>query len=122
MVRNSQSKDLPADLARAGEARHFVSWRAAVAGLGSGSLTELATAAEAALTDVYLSAGGGTLRIEAGHSETDFRVRIEHPELPDESRRMRNLSGLLERFVDGYEISPTRIVLVKTLPERGGAG
>jgi hypothetical protein len=116
-VHGEQSKELPADLSRAGEARHFISWRAAVAGLGSGALTQLATAAEAALTDIYLSAEKGNIRIEARGSRLDFRVEIQHPELPEESRRMRNLSGVLERFVDGYEISATRTVLVKRLPQ-----
>lgn len=117
MTGDPQSKELPADLSRAGEARHFISWRAAVAGLGSGALTDLTTAAEAALTDVYLSASGGAIRIESHGSGPEFRVVIEHPELPEESRRMRNLSGLLERFVDGYEISATRTVLVKRIPQ-----
>lgn len=116
MSGGEQSRELPADLSRAGEARHFISWRAAVAGLGSGALTELATAAEAALTDVYLSTGDGSIRIEARSSGPDFRVEIEHPELPEGGRRMWNLSGVLERFVDAYEISATRIVLVKRLP------
>lgn len=121
-AQDTRIRELPADLSRAGEARYFISWRAAVAGLGSGSLTDLATAAEAALTDVYLSAGGGTLRIEAGGSGSEFRVVIEHPELSGESRRMRNLSDLLERFVDGYEISPNRTVLVKALPKGADKG
>lgn len=116
MVDEAHVKELPAELARAGEARHFISWRAAVAGLGGGALTDLATAAEAALTDVYLSASGGSIRIEAGHSQREFRVAIQHPELPGESRRMQDLSGLLERFLDGYEISASRTVLVKRLP------
>lgn len=117
-AQSSRSRDLPVDLSRAGEARHFVSWRAAVAGVGGGALTQLATAAEAALTDIYLSAGEGSLRIEDRSSGEEFRVEIEHPELPDENRRMQNLSGVLDRFVDGYEISATRTVLVKRLPPR----
>jgi hypothetical protein len=53
-------REFPADLARAGEARHFVAWLGASAGLRGGSLgDDLAVAAEAVLTDVFLSAGGG---------------------------------------------------------------
>lgn len=112
---DARNKELPADLSRAGEARHFISWRAALAGLGGGALTELATAAEAALTDVYLSAGGGIIGIEDRSAGMEFRVVIRHPELPDGSRRLRDLSGLLERFVDEHEISASRTVLVKRL-------
>ena len=122
MGEDTQSKELPADISRAGEARHFISWRAAVAGIRSGALSELATAADATLTDIYLSADGGTIRIEAGGFGREFRVCVEHPEMPDESRRMRNLSTLLERFVDGYEISASRTVLVKSLSEDTGTG
>ena len=94
-----------------------------MAGLRSGYLSDLATAAEAALTDVYLSADGGVIRIETLQTRgSEFRVVIEHPELPEGGRRMRNLSGLLERFVDGYEISPTRTVLAKSLEPPGSTG
>lgn len=117
MSGDEQSRELPADLSRAGEARHFISWRAAAAGIGSGALPQLATAAEAALTDIYLSAREGGIRIETRSSGTDFRVEIRHPELPEADRRLRNLSGVLERFVDDYEISATRTVLVKRLPQ-----
>lgn len=111
-----QSTELPADLARAGEARHFISWRAAIAGLGSGGLSELATAAEAVLTDLFLSVEGGTLRIGAEHSASELRITIDHPELPPESRRLHNLSAVLEQFLDGHELTATRTVLVKSLP------
>ncbi len=106
-------KEVPADLARAGEARHFIAWRGAVAGLGGGRLNDLAVAAEAVLTDILLCAEGGVLEIEAGRTDDAFEVRIAHPELKD--RRVSGLPGILERFLDGYEITPTRAVLVKRL-------
>jgi hypothetical protein len=106
-------KEVQADLARAGEARHFISWKAAVAGLGAGRLNDVAVAAEAVLTDILLSAEGGVLEIESGRTDDAFEIRITHPELED--RRMRDLSGILERFLDAYEITPTRAVLVKRL-------
>jgi hypothetical protein len=110
---DAQKREIPADLARAGEARHFIAWRGAVAGLGGGRLNELAVAAEAVLTDILLSADVGVLEIESGRTEDAFEVRITHPELGD--RRMSGLTGILERFLDEYEISPTRVVLVKRL-------
>ena len=106
-------KEVPADLARAGEARHFIAWRGAVAGLRGGRLNDLAVAAEAVLTDILLSAQGGVLEIESWCTDDAFEVRISHPELGD--RRMSDLSGILERFLDGYEITPTRAVLLKRL-------
>ena len=108
-------REIPADLARAGEVRHFISWRGAVAGLGAGRLNDLAVAAEAVLTDILLSAEGGLLEIESGRTKDAFEVRIDHPKL--EERRMSDLAGILERFLDGYEITPTRAVLVKRLPD-----
>ena len=108
-------REIPADLARAGEARHFITWRGAVAGLGGGRLNDLAVAAEAVLTDIFLSAEGGVLEIESRRTDDAFEVRIAHPELKD--RRMSDLAGILERFLDGYEITPTRAVLVKRLPD-----
>jgi hypothetical protein len=106
-------KEVPVDLARAGEARHFISWRAAAAGLGGGKLNELAVAAEAVLTDVFLSVEAGFLEIESARADDAFEVRISHPRL--EKRRMSDLAGILERFLDAYEITPTRAVLVKRL-------
>ena len=106
-------QEVPADLAHAGEARHFISWRGAVAGLGGGRLNDLAVAAEAVLTDILLSANGGVLEIESGRTDDAFEVRITHPELED--RRMSDLAGILERFLDDYEITPTSAVLVKRL-------
>lgn len=111
----TDKKTVPAELSRAGEARHFISWRAAVAGLGRGRLNDLAVAAEAALMDIFLSAEGGTLEIESAHTQDTFRISISHPEL--RRRRMTDLDGILERFLDGYEISPDRTVLVKHLRE-----
>ena len=104
---------VPLDLSRAGEARHFVAWRGAVAGLGGGRLNDLAIAAEAVLSDIFLSAEAGVLEIESGCADGAFEVRIAHPELGE--RRMRGLAGILERFLDDYEITPTRAVLVKRL-------
>jgi hypothetical protein len=104
---------VPADLARAGEARHFIAWRGAIAGLGSGRLNELAVAAEAVITDVMLSSREGVLEIQSVHDEEAVRISIRHP--PIEQRRMRDLEGILERFLDDYEITPTRAMLVKRL-------
>ena len=113
-VRAAKDKrEIPADLARAGEARHFIAWRGAVAGLGASRLNDLAVAADAVLTDILLSARGGLLEIESGRTGDAFEVRITHPELED--RRMSDLAGILERFLDDYEISKERAVLVKRL-------
>ena len=106
-------REVPLDLARAGEARHFVSWRGAVAGLGGGRLNDLAVAAEAVLTDVLLSAREGVLEIESEHDGEVVSISIVHPAI--EERRLRDLEGVLERFLDDYEITPTRAVLVKRL-------
>lgn len=111
----TKSKVFPLDPARAGEVRHFISWRAAVAGLGRGKLNDLAVAAEAALTDVFLSVEGGELEIESEHTEEVFSVSIFHPELHE--RRMKDLTGILERFLDAHELSPTRTILVKRIRE-----
>ena len=104
---------MPVDLARGGEARHFIVWRGAVAGLGGGKLNELTVAAEAVVTDVMLSAREGDLEIESEHDEEAFRISIEHPEV--EQRRLKDLERVLERFLDGYRITPTRAMLVKRL-------
>lgn len=113
MAAPRDSREVPLDLARAGEARHFVAWRGAVAGLGGGKLNDLAVAAEAVLTDVLLSARGGVLEIDSEHDEEVFTVVISHPEL--EERRMSDLAAILEQFLDDYELSRTRAVLVKRL-------
>ncbi|HSK99300.1 MAG TPA: hypothetical protein VK869_03075 [Rubrobacteraceae bacterium] len=113
MTAPSDRKELPLDFAYAGEARHFVAWRGAVAGLGGGRLNDLAVAAEAVLTDVLLSAEGGILEVESERDEEVFRIVISHPEL--EGRRMSDLPAILEQFLDGYELSRTRAVLVQRL-------
>jgi hypothetical protein len=110
---DAQKREIPADLARAGEARHFIAWRGAVAGLGGGRLNDLAVAAEAVLTDILLSTSGGVLEIASGRNDDAFEVRITHPEI--EERRMSDLAGILERFLDDYEITQERAVLVKRL-------
>ena len=113
MDASSNRKEVPVDLARGGEARHFIAWRGAVAGLGGGRLNDLAVAAEAVLTDILLCAEGGVLEIESEHDDEVFTIRITHPEL--KRRRMSDLSGILEQFLDGYEVAPIRAVLVKRL-------
>jgi hypothetical protein len=109
----SSRKNVPAELARAGEARHFIAWRGAVAGLGGGRLNDLAVAAEAVLTDILLSVEGGVLEMESERTDDVFKVSIAHPEI--RARRMNGLSGVLDQFLDGYELSPHRAILVKRL-------
>jgi hypothetical protein len=106
-------RDVPVDLARAGEARHFIAWRGAVAGLGGGRLKDLAVAAEAVITDVLLSAEVGVFELESVHDEEIFRISIKHPEI--EQRRLKDLERVLERFLDDYEITSTRAMLEKRL-------
>jgi hypothetical protein len=111
---STNRREVPADLARAGEARHFIAWRAAVAGLGGGRLNELAVAAEAVLTDVLLSARVvGVLEIESVHDEEVVRISIKHPEI--KQRRLKDLERVLRRFLDDYKITPTRAMLEKRL-------
>ncbi|HET9965575.1 MAG TPA: hypothetical protein VFQ10_09290 [Rubrobacter sp.] len=110
---STNRREVPADLARAGEARHFIAWRGAVAGLGGGRLNELAVAAEAVITDILLSAREGVLEIQSVHDEEVVRISIEHPEI--EQRRMKDLERVLERYLDDYEIIPTRAMLEKRL-------
>ncbi|MEW6636111.1 MAG: hypothetical protein AB1425_04765 [Actinomycetota bacterium] len=106
-------KELPVDLARAGEARHFIAWCGAVAGLGGGRLGDLAVAAEAVLTDIFLSCEGGTIEIESGREEGRLRISISHPPLKE--RRMSGLEEVLERFLDGHELTGSRAVLLKEI-------
>jgi len=113
MDASTNRREVPVDLARAGEARHFVAWRGAVAGLGGGRLNDLAVAAEAVVTDVLLSAREGVLEIESEHDEDVFRIFIKHSEI--EHRRLKDLESVLERFLDDYEITPTHAMLVKRL-------
>jgi hypothetical protein len=110
---STNRREVPADLARAGEARHFIAWRGAVAGLGGGRLNDLAVAAEAVITDVLLSAREGVLDIESEHDEEVVRISIKHPET--KRRRLKGLERVLERFLDDYEITPTRAMLEKRL-------
>ncbi len=109
----SYKREFPAELARAGEVRHFVSWTGAVAGLRGGSLSDLAVAAEAVLTDIFLSGEGGALEVESETTRDTVRITIHHPEL--RRRRMADLEGIMEQFLDGHELSPTRAVLIKRL-------
>jgi len=109
----SYKKEFPAELARAGEARHFVSWAGAVAGLRGGALSDLAVAAEAVLTDIFLSGEGGMLEIESEITGGVLRITLRHTELTE--RPMAGLEGIMERFLDGCELSPTRAVLIKHL-------
>ena len=73
----------------------------------------MAVAAEAATTDILLSAREGVLEIESVHEEEVFRISIKHPEI--EQRRLKDLERVLERFLDDYEITATRAMLVKRL-------
>ena len=109
----SHRREFPADLARAGEVRHFIAWLGAAAGLRGGSLSDLAVAAEAALTDVFLSTDGGVLEVRSEVSGEELRITIGHPRI--EERRMSDLEGILRRFLDAHELSPTGAVLVKRL-------
>ncbi len=109
----AHKKEFPAELARAGEARHFVAWVGAVAGLRGGSLSDLAVAAEALLTDIFLSTEGGTLAVESKTTGDAVRITIRHPEL--KARRMADLEGIMEQYLDGHELSPKGAVLVKRL-------
>ena len=110
---STNRREVPADLARAGEARHFIAWRGAVAGLGGGRLNDMAVAAEAVITDVLLSAREGVLEIESEHNEEVVRISIKHPEI--KQRRLKDLERVLQRFLDDYEITPTRAMLEKRL-------
>ena len=114
MGAKSYKREFPAELARAGEARHFVAWTGAIAGLRGGAMSDLAVAAEAVLTDVFLSVErGGMLEVESEVSDGALKVIIRHPELKD--RHMTDLDGIMQQYLDGYELSPTQAVLVKRL-------
>ena len=113
MDTSPNKREVPVDLARAGEARHFIAWSGAVAGLGGGRLNELAVAAEAVITDILLCAREGVLEIESLHDEKVVRISIKYPEI--EQRRLKDLERVLQRFLDDYEITPTRAMLEKRL-------
>lgn len=104
---------VPAELARVGRARHYIAWRAAVAGLRGNDLHDLAVAAEAVLTDILLSGEGGELEITAEEEAGSLYVCISHAELSE--RRMRDLPRLLDHYLDGYELSPTSATLTKRI-------
>lgn len=109
----SRKKEFPVDLARAGEARHFVAWLGAAAGLRGGSLSDLAVAAEAVLTDVFLSAQDGAIEIWSETEEGTVRITICHPAL--DRRRMSGLEDVLRQFLDDHEMSSTEVILIKSL-------
>lgn len=114
VVRHAAHKrEFPADLAHAGEPRQFIAWTGAVAGLRGGSLSDLAVAAEALLTDVLLSVNEGTLEVESGTTGDTFELTLRHPEMRD--RRMAGLEGIMDQYLDGYRLSPTEAVLFKRL-------
>lgn len=106
------TKRFPAELARAGEARHHIAWLAAAAGLRGEALHGLAVAAEALLTDVLLGSDGGVMEVFARSEGGLLRIEISHPTA---TGRVRGLEAVLERFLDGHELSPERSVLVKRL-------
>ena len=109
----THKREFPAELARAGETRQFIAWTGAVAGLRGGSLSDLAVAADALLTDVLLSVEEGTLEVESGTTGDTFELTLRHPEM--HGRRMTGLEGIMEQYLDGYRLSPTEAVLFKQL-------
>ena len=110
----AHKREFPAEFARAGETRQFMAWTGAVAGLRGGSLSDLAVAADALVTDVLLSVeAGGMLEVESETTEDTFKVTLRHPEM--HGRRMAGLEGIMEQYLDGHEISPTEAVLFKRL-------
>ena len=109
----AHKREFPADLARAGETRQFIAWTGAVAGLRGGSLSDLAVAADALLTDVLLSVDEGALEVESGTNGDIFELTLRHPEM--RRRRMVGLEGIMEQYLDGYRLSPTEAVLFKRL-------
>ncbi len=107
-------REFSAELAHAGEARHFIAWTGAAAGLRGGSLSELAVATEALLTDIFLSVEiGEILVVESEATEDTVRIIVRHPELRE--RRMSGLENIMEQFLDGYEVSTDEAVMIKHL-------
>ena len=113
MSQASYKREFTADLARAGEVRHFIAWAAAVGGLRGGSLSDLAVAAEAVLTDIFLSNEVDALEVDSEVTGKTVRITIRHP--PLRRRRMAGLEGIMEQFLDGHEFSSTRAILLKSL-------
>ena len=114
MSKAEHKREFPAELGRAGEARHFIAWAGAAAGLRGGSLSDLAVAAEALLTDIFLSVEiGDILVVESETTRDTVRITVHHPELRE--RRMSGLENIMKQFLDGHEISPDRAVMVKCL-------
>ncbi len=110
---SAHKRAFPADLARAGETRQFIAWTGAVAGLRGGSLSDLAVAAEALLTDVLLSVNEGALEVESGTTGDTFELTLRHPEM--RRRRMAGLEDIMEQYLEGDRLSPTEAVLLKIL-------
>ena len=107
-------REFSAELGHAGEARHFIAWTGAAAGLRGSSLSDLAVAAEALRTDIFLSVEiGETLVVESEAAEDTVKTIVHHPELRE--RRMSGLETIMEQFLDGYEISPDKAVMIKRL-------
>jgi len=107
-------REFSAEFALAGEVRHFIACTGAAAGLRGGSLSDLAVAAEALLTDIFLSVEiGDVLVVESENTGDTVRITVFHPELRE--RRMSGLESIMEQFLDGHEISLERAVIVKRL-------
>lgn len=76
-------------------------------------MSDLAVAAEAVLTDIFLSKEASTLEVESETTEDALKITIRHPEL--RGRIMADLDGIMEQFLDEYQISATQAVLIKRL-------
>lgn len=113
MSHAQHKREFPAELARAGEVRHFIAWTGAVSGLRGGSLSDLAVAADALLTNIFLSGEGGSLEIESETTGEAVRITVHHAELG--GRRMAGLGDIMDQYLDRYEISLNKAVLVKRL-------
>ncbi len=69
---------------------------------------------EASERDEFLRAAYWTLVGGAlGGLGDELRISVGHPRI--EERRMSDLEGILRRFLDDHELSPTGVVLVKGL-------
>ncbi len=76
-------------------------------------MSDLAVAADAILTNIFLSGEGGSLEIESKATGEAVRITVRHAELG--GRRMAGLEDIMEQYLDGHEISPNKAVLVKRL-------